>query len=175
MNYEKEVLDFYLSGHPLTPLKRELIAYSNYRLDKLPPPKPNVNFQNAQTIRVAGMISGVTVKISKKKEAYAKFKIEDLHGAADCVAFPKKYEEIKGYLETGKAVVVKGLLMGAQDAPEIIIDEIITIEEAKGKYPPNCGQVHIKISTARYDDDLQKELVGIFGLHKGKSKVFLDL
>jgi DNA polymerase-3 subunit alpha len=175
LNYEKEVLDFYLSGHPLTPLKRELIAYSNYRLDKLPPPKPNVNFQSAQTVRISGMISGVAVKISKKKEAYAKFKIEDLHGAADCVAFPKKYEEIKDYLETGKVVVLKGLLMGAADAPEIIIDEIMSIDEAKKKYPPNSGQVHIKVSTARYDDDLQKELGKVFKEHKGKAKVFLDL
>jgi DNA polymerase-3 subunit alpha len=121
------------------------------------------------------MISEVAVKISKKKEAYAKFKIEDLHGAASCVAFPKKYETIKDYLESGKTVVIKGLLMGATDAPEIIIDEIMTIEEAKRKFPPNCGQVHIKVSTARYDDALQKELASIFDAHKGKAKVFLNL
>jgi DNA polymerase-3 subunit alpha len=175
LNYEKEVLEFYLSGHPLTPVKRDLIAYSNFRLDSLPQPKPDVNFKNAQTVRVAGMISMVSVKISKKKESYAKFKIEDLHGAADCVAFPKKYEEIKDCLEAGKTVVLKGLLMGTGDAPEIIVDEIMTIDEAKKRFPPNSGQVHIKLSTARYDDDLKKELSEIFEKHKGKAKVFFDL
>jgi DNA polymerase-3 subunit alpha len=159
----------------LTPLKRDLVAYSNYRLDKLPAPKPNVTFKNAQTARVAGMVSLVALKISKKKEAYAKFKIEDLHGSADCVIFPKKFEEFKNYLEVNNVVVIKGILMGSNDAPEIIVDEIMTIGEAKKRFPPNSGQVHIRLSTSRYDDELKARLTKVFEEHKGKAKVFLDL
>ena len=176
LEFEKEVLGFYLSGHPLTPRKRDLIAYSNYRLDKLPQPKDGVDFKTAKIARVAGMITSIKKAVSKaKKEPYAKFKIEDLHGSVEAVLFPKNYEKFQNYLTPNNIVVLKGLIMGAEGAPEIIVEEMFTIDEARKKFPANSGQVYIKISTTRYDDDLQKELAKIFEAHKGKAKVFLDL
>ncbi|MDR1696373.1 MAG: DNA polymerase III subunit alpha [Endomicrobium sp.] len=176
LGFEKEVLGFYISGHPLTPRKRELVAYSNYSLDRLPVPKPNVDFKNAQIVRVAGMIASVKKLVSKtKKEPYARFKLEDLHGSVDIVMFPKKYEQLQNYLVQNSVVVVKGLLMGTDALPEITVEEIMTIDEAKRKFQPNCGEVHVKLSTTRSDDSLIDELKEVFARHKGKAKVFLDL
>ncbi|AKL98521.1 DNA polymerase III subunit alpha [Endomicrobium proavitum] len=176
LEYEKEVLGFYLSGHPLTPRKREIIAYSNYRLDSLPVPKENVDIKDAQIIRIAGMIASVKKFISKaKKEPYAKFKVEDLHGNVEVILFPKAYERYQDYLTQNNVVVIKGRLMGAEGQCEIIVEEMMTIDEAKKKFPPNCGEVHVKLSTTRYDDDLNAALSEIFNRHKGKAKVFFDL
>jgi DNA polymerase-3 subunit alpha len=176
LDFEKEVLGFYLSGHYLTPMKRDLIAYSNYRLDRLPEPKENVDFKTAQIIRVAGMIASVKKLISKtRKEHYARFKIEDLHGSVDAILFPKNFEKFSEYLKPNNIVVVKGGLMGAQGQSEIIVEDIMTIDEAKKKFLPNCGEVHVKVSTTRYDDTLSEELKKIFKTYKGKAKIYLDL
>jgi DNA polymerase-3 subunit alpha len=176
LEYEKEVLGFYLSGHPLTPRKREIIAYSNYRLDKLPEPKENVDFKTAQIVRVAGMIVSIKKLISKaKKESYARIRIEDLHGSIDAVLFPKPFEKFFSYLTPNNVVVVKGGLMGSHGQSEIVVEDIMTIDEAKDKFPPNSGEVHVKLSTTRYDDALSEDLKKIFDLHKGKSKVYIDL
>jgi DNA polymerase-3 subunit alpha len=51
----------------------------------------------------------------------------------------------------------------------------MTIDEAKDKFPPNSGEVHVKLSTTRYDDALSEDLKKIFGSHKGKAKVYIDL
>ncbi|GHT49446.1 DNA-directed DNA polymerase [Endomicrobiia bacterium] len=174
--FEKEVLGFYLSGHPLTPMKKDLAAYSDYRLDKLPESVENVDFKTAQVVRIAGMIASVKKLISKtKKESYARFKIEDLHGSVDAVLFPKNFEKFGKYLTPNNIVVVKGGLMGAQGQPEIIVEDIMTMDEAKKKFPPNCGEIHVKISTTRYDDTLSEDLKKIFKTHKGKAKVYLHL
>ncbi|MDR1434678.1 DNA polymerase III subunit alpha [Candidatus Endomicrobiellum devescovinae] len=176
LEYEKEVLGFYLSGHPLAPRKREIIAYSNYRLDKLPEPKENVDFKTAQIIRIAGMIVSIKKLISKaKKEPYARIKIEDLHGSVDAVLFPKVFERFGTYLTQNNVIVVKGRLMGTQGQPEIIVEDIITIDEAKKKFPPNSGEVHVRLSTTRYDDVLSDDLKKIFSANKGKAKVYIDL
>jgi DNA polymerase-3 subunit alpha len=176
LDFEKEVLGFYLSGHPLTPLKRELVAYSNFRLDKLPEPKEDVDIKTAQIVRVAGMIVSVKKLISKtKKELYARFKIEDLHGSVDVIIFPKNFKKFSSYLTLNNVVVIKGGLMGSQGQPEIIVEDIMTLEEAKKKFPPNSGEVHIKLSTTRYDDTLNEELKKTLESYKGKSKVFIDL
>ncbi|MDR0398991.1 MAG: DNA polymerase III subunit alpha [Endomicrobium sp.] len=176
LEYEKEVLGFYLSGHPLAPRKREIIAYSNYRLDKLPEPKENVDFKTAQIIRIAGMIVSIKKLISKaKKEPYARIKIEDLHGSVDAVLFPKVFERFGTYLTQNNVIVVKGRLMGTHGQPEIIVEDIITIDEAKKKFPPNSGEVHVRLSTTRYDDVLSDDLKKIFSANKGKAKVYIDL
>ncbi|MDR2425791.1 MAG: DNA polymerase III subunit alpha [Endomicrobium sp.] len=176
LEYEKEVLGFYLSGHPLTPRKRELIAYSNYRLDNLPVPKEDIDIKDAQIVRIAGMISSIKKMISKaRKEAYAKFKLEDLHGSVEVILFPKSFERYQRYLTANNVVVIRGRLTGSEGQVEIIVEDMMTIDEAKVKFQPNCGEVHIKISTTRYDDDLSKQLTKVFKEHKGKAKVFLDL
>ncbi|GHT41249.1 DNA-directed DNA polymerase [Endomicrobiia bacterium] len=174
--FEKEVLGFYLSGHPLTRMKKDLTAYSDYRLDKLPEPVENVDFKTAQIVSIAGMIASVKKLISKtKKESYARFKIEDLYGGVDAILFPKKFEKFGKHLTPNNIVVVKGGLMGVQGQPEIIVEDIMTMDEAKKKFPPNCGEIHIKISTTRYDDTLSEDLKKIFKTHKGKAKVYLHL
>ena len=176
LDFEKEVLGFYLSGHPLTPRKRELIAYSNYRLDNLPAPKEDVDIKDAQIVRIAGMVAAVKKLISKaKKEPYAKFKIEDLHGNVEAILFPKSFEKYQDYLTPNNVVVVKGRLMGSEGQAEIIVEDMMTIDEAKKKYQPNCGEVHIKLSTTRFDDALREELDKVFNNHKGKAKVYIDL
>ncbi|MDR2436865.1 MAG: DNA polymerase III subunit alpha [Endomicrobium sp.] len=177
LEYEKEVLGFYLSGHPLFPRRREIIAYSNYRLDKLPVPKENVDFKTAQIIRVAGMIVSIKKLISKaKKEPYARIKLEDLYGSVDAVLFPKAFEKFRSYLTQNNIVLIKGGLMGTQGQPEIIVEDIMTIDEAKKRFPPtNCGEVHVKLSTIRYDDALSEDLKKIFYANKGRAKVYIDL
>ncbi|MCL2335691.1 MAG: DNA polymerase III subunit alpha [Endomicrobia bacterium] len=176
LDFEKEVLGFYLSGHPLTPRKRDLVAYSNYRLDSLPVPKENVDIKDAQIVRIAGMIASIKKLISKaKKEPYAKFKVEDLSGSVEAILFPKSYERYESYLTPNNVVVIKGRLMGSEGQAEIIVEEMMTIDEAKKKFQPNCGEVHIKLSTTRFDDDLKDQLTKVFKDNKGKAKVFLDL
>jgi DNA polymerase-3 subunit alpha len=173
--FEKEVLGFYLSGHPLTPIKSDIAAYSNCRLDKLYEFSENINFKTSQIVRVVGMIISVKKLISKtKKEHYARFKIEDLYGNVDVILFPRNFEKFSNYLVLNNIVVIKGRLIGTQGQFEIVVNDIITMDEAKKKIQPNYGQVHISLSATSYDDTLIETLKQIFVTYKGKSKVYLD-
>ncbi|MDR0800506.1 MAG: DNA polymerase III subunit alpha [Endomicrobium sp.] len=176
LKLEKEVLGYYLSGHPLEHRGKDLIAYSNYRLDRLPQPKENADYKTAQIVRVAGMITSVKKLTSKtRKEQYARFNIEDMYGSIDVVLFPKNFDKFDRYLTVSNVVVVKGGLTGAQGQSEIIAEDVMTIDEAKEKFQPNCGEIHIKLSTARYNDALGEDLKKIFDMHRGEAKVYLNL
>ncbi|MDR0977552.1 MAG: DNA polymerase III subunit alpha [Endomicrobium sp.] len=176
LEYEKEVFGFYFSGHPLASKRMEIMAYSNYRLDNLPEPKENASFKTAQVIRVAGMIASIKKLISKaNKEPYAKIRIEDMYGSVDAVLFPKTFEKFSSCLISNNIVVIKGSLMGTQGQPEIAVNDIMSIDEAKSKFQPNCGEVHVKFSTARYNDALGENLKKIFASYKGRAKIYIDL
>jgi DNA polymerase-3 subunit alpha len=93
----------------------------------------------------------------------------------DAVLFPKVFEKFETYLTQNNVIVVKGRLMGTQGQLEIIVEDIIPIDEAKKKFPPNSGEVHVRLSTTRYDDVLSEDLKKIFSANKGKAKVYIDL
>src|SRR5205085_2245481 len=83
LGYEKEVLGFYLSGHPLARYQSELNLFSTHELDKLPA-------MGNTAVRLAGMIGSVRRLVTKaRKEPYGRAQFEDLHGMVDLVIFPK--------------------------------------------------------------------------------------
>jgi len=176
LEYEKEVLDFYLSGHPLEKYKRDLIAFSANRFDKIPVPSENVDLKNAKIVRLAGMITSIRSLVSKlDKKEFASFILSDLYANIDCVIFPKTYKEFKGYLVEKNIVVAKGKLISKKGKSQLVISEICSLDEAKQKYTPNMGTLHISISETALDDTLSDKIIEVLKKHPGKSKVYLDI
>jgi len=176
LEYEKEVLDFYLSGHPLEKYKRDLIAFSKYRLDKIPVPPEGTDLKNAKLVRVAGMITSVKKLTTKEeKKAYATFKIEDLYGNLECVMFPKTYKLLGDILLEKNVVVVKGKLLNNKGFVKIAVEEIYSVEEAKKKYLPFSGTLYVQVSEVALDDELSEKIINIISKYPGKSKVYLNV
>ncbi|MCB4791836.1 MAG: DNA polymerase III subunit alpha [Elusimicrobia bacterium] len=173
LSYEKEVLGFYLSGHPLAQHTHDLLMFSQYRLDKLPQPTSG---RDQALIRVSGMVSNVKKLVTKeKKEQYARFRLEDLYGEVDVVVFPKNFKKMLKYLELNTLVVVKGRLSDRSSESEILAEEMMTIEEAKEKMPAFTGSVHLKISSLGLEDEVLDRIKDIIKEHPGKSPVYLDV
>ncbi|MDR2860708.1 MAG: DNA polymerase III subunit alpha [Elusimicrobiota bacterium] len=176
LDLEKDVLGFYLSGHPLADKKKELEMFSDYRFDKLPVPESEKPSRNEEVIRLAGMITSVKKSITKlKKEEMAKIKIEDLYASIEAIVFPQKYLQYRNYLVENSIVVVKGRLAGTEEKKELFVEEIIPFEQARHTLIAANPCIHIKISTQKYDDDLEIKLKELLEKHQGKAKVFLDL
>ena len=176
LEYEKEVLDFYLSGHPLEKYKRDLIAFSANRFDKIPVPSENTDLKTAKIIRLAGMITSIKNLVSKvDKKQFASFILSDLYDNIDCVIFPKTYKEFKDYLVEKNIVVAKGKLISKKGKCQLVISEICSLDEAKQKFTPNMGTLHIKISETALDDNLSDKIIEVLKKYPGKSKVYLDI
>ncbi|MHB9154894.1 MAG: DNA polymerase III subunit alpha, partial [Endomicrobiales bacterium] len=173
--FEKEVLGFYLSGHPLAQHQHDLVAYSQYRLDRLPQGGPDP--RSAPLIRVAGMIANCKKLVTKeKKEQYARFKLEDLNGEIEVVVFPKSYKNgLSRYIVPGSLVVVKGRLSGRDSENELLAEEILSMEEARNKLTPFVGAIHIKLSAAGIDDGVLDRIKEIIKGHPGRSPIILDV
>ncbi len=176
LDYEKEVLDFYVSGHPLDKYKRDLIAFSQYRFDKIPMPPENNSLAAAKIIRLAGMIMSVRMLVTKEeKKKFASFMLADLYADIECVMFPKTFEKLGNYIQEKKVVVLKGKLLNKQGKRQIVVEEIYSVDEAKKKYPPNLGTLHIHVSEISLDDEMSEKIIDVLKKYPGKSKVFLDV
>ena len=177
LEFEKEVLDFYLSGHPLEKYKRDMIAFSMYRLDKVPTPPEDTDFSTAKIIRVAGMLTFIKHLVSKKDKTktYGTFRIEDMYVYLDCIVIHKLYEQIREKLQEKAIVVLKGKVLNDKGHPKLSVEEFYSMEEAKKKFPPFLGSLRIQVSAVSLDDELSNKIIEILKKYPGKSKVLLDI
>jgi DNA polymerase-3 subunit alpha len=81
---EKEVVGFYLSGHPLDTYRMEIDAYCTCPLDKL-------DAQKGKDVNVAGLVSGVTFRTTKSGQPMASFNIEDYDSSINLALFRDDY------------------------------------------------------------------------------------
>jgi DNA polymerase-3 subunit alpha len=81
---EKEVVGFYLSGHPLDTYRMEIDAYCTCPLDKL-------DAQKGKDVNVAGLVSGVVFRTTKSGQPMASFNIEDYDSSLNLALFRDDY------------------------------------------------------------------------------------
>ncbi|WP_038032449.1 DNA polymerase III subunit alpha [Thermonema rossianum] len=104
---EKEVVGFYLSGHPLDMYELEVKHLCNKRLDELAEYKPQNN-GHSEPIRIAGVVTEVNRRQGKNGNPFMIFSIEDFHGSLQIALFGKDYAQFMPYVENGQLLYIEG-------------------------------------------------------------------
>jgi DNA polymerase-3 subunit alpha len=151
---EKEVLGFFVSGHPLDKYAEKLRNLSGVistaeALERKPPEKRwGSQADPADEIQVAGMILGLRVQKTKREgKLYAQGWLEDAAGKIEIVCFPRDYEKLAGQLKMEAPVLMRGTLTGDDDAaPKISVSSIQSLDEVQVKLPMG---VRIRINLDR--------------------------
>ncbi len=176
---EKEVLGFFVSGHPMDKYREKLrnlkVVDTQTALEMKPPP---VNYRRGQQqegeIAIAGVITGLKVAKSKRSgEMYAQASLEDTVGKIDLIAFPEAYKALGEKLKIDVPVLVRGLLRGEEDAaPKLAVSSITALEDVKIKLQ---AALRIKVGLLGRDEHLLEKLMALFTSAPGPGKVLLDL
>ncbi|MST93979.1 MAG: DNA polymerase III subunit alpha [Pedosphaera sp.] len=169
--HEKELLGFYVTGHPLTPFAPILEKYCLANTAKL------AELPNRSLTRIGGMIGTVQHMIAKKSgKPYAKFTLEDLEGSALVMCWNENYDKFRELLEPNKAVMVIGEVDKGDDKDKqggelkIIPQEIMPLEDAPKKF---TKQVHLRLHTAHLQPANLDSVRDLVTAHPGKCPLFL--
>ncbi len=178
---EKEVLGFFVSGHPLDKYREKL---RNFKVVDTATacemkPEPQVfrrggNDAPQNELQIAGVITGLKVAKSKRSgEMYAQACLEDTVGKIDLIAFPQSYEKLAERLKIDVPVLVRGVLRGEEDAaPKLAVSSIQAIEDVKLKLPES---LRIRVPLHHPDAALLSKLQALLVAAPGSGKVLLDL
>ncbi len=177
---EKEVLGFFVSGHPLDKYAdkiRNLInVISTAEALERKPPEKRWGQQNdvADEITVAGIIQGLRVQKSKREQKlYAQATLEDATGKIDLICFAREYERQCEQLKIEAPVLIRGVLMGEEDsAPKISISSIQPLEDAQVRLPTG---VRIRINLDRATEEIFAGLKSAADTSPGPGRVMLHL
>jgi DNA polymerase-3 subunit alpha len=178
---EKEVLGFFVSGHPMDKYREKLrnmkIVDTATACEMKPEPqvfRRGRNEEPQNEISIAGVITGLKVAKSKRSgEMYAQASLEDTVGKIELIAFPQSYEKLAEKLKIEVPVVVRGVLRGEEDsAPKLAVSSIQALEDVKIKLPDS---LRIKVPLHNPDAALLEKLHAVLLGAPGKGKLLLDL
>jgi DNA polymerase-3 subunit alpha len=161
---EKDLLGFYVTGHPLTPLVPLLEKYSLTNTAKL------AELPNRSMTRIGGMIAAVTHGFSKKSgKPYSMVTLEDLEGSVQLLVM-NDYDKFRPLLEANKAILVIGEVSTGEDKPKIFPQEILPLTDAPRKY---TKQVHLRLHSAHLQPEDLAKVQELVAAHAGKCPLFL--
>ena len=178
---EKDVLGFFVSGHPLDKYReklRNLKVVDTATACEMKPEPATFNRgrreEGSNEIQIAGVITGLKVAKSKRTgEMYAQAALEDTVGKIELIAFSSAYEKLAEKLKIDVPVLVRGILRGEEDAaPKLAITAITALEDVKIKLP---DALRIRVPLHNPDTELLTKLEALFRSAPGTGKLMLRL
>jgi DNA polymerase-3 subunit alpha len=158
--HEKELLGFYVTGHPLTPFAPILEKYCLATTSKL------AELPNRSLTRIGGLIAAAQHGVSKKSgKPYSMVTLEDLEGTVQILVMNENYDKFRALLELNKAIMVVGEVNTGEDRPKIFPQEMFPLEDAPKKY---TKQVHFRLQTAHLQPESMNSVMEIVAAHPGR-------
>ena len=118
LNWEKELLGLYISGHPLDKW-RDALEKSNMNIKRI-----KEEFGNGMEISIIGLLEEIRAVTTKQMSQMAFVKFTDFTGTIETVLFPKNYEECKNLLGENKCLFLKGRVSLRNGEKSLIIEKI---------------------------------------------------
>jgi len=167
LHFEKEILGFYITGHPLARYEKLLQEYSTADSSKLK------ELGDGAKIRFGGIINKVKNTVTKRTgDKMAIMMMEDLEGVVEVLVFPSSYKNVSKYVQPNLAVFVEGRLNLREDRPKIIVEDIVPIDEARPRF---TKKLTVNIVSIGLENNILEDVKKIFQRHKGNIPVYLSV
>jgi DNA polymerase III subunit alpha len=167
---EKEILGFFITGHPLEKYKDKLEDFRALTTEDICALK---NSTGKDEIFAGGVICNLRVLKSKKGEYYAQANLEDMLGSVEMLVFPEAFRRLQDKVKLEVPVLIKGGVRIEEGAnPKLTVSEITPLEEARPKLPRSL-RIRVPLETAT--DSTVQALHNLFIERKGDSKVLFDV
>lgn len=136
LEYEKEVLGIYASGHPLDEYaqmwKRHISAMTtDFEIDD---ETGETKVRDGAKETIGGMIMNKTVKTTKNGQLMAFITIQDLVGTVEVIVFPRDYMANRAIFDTATKVFITGRVTANVDEnAKIICEKVVDFDSVPRK------------------------------------------
>ncbi len=164
---EKELLGFYVTGHPLDQYRDKIFDLGSHTTATLE------GLEKGVEVKVCGLITSIQRKRNQKQELWAAMQLEDLSGTVDAMVFASKFNELSKYLEEDKAVMVTAkVLVDEGSAPRLSIQDLVALDNARVKLP---AMVNLRVRLNADNDTRAAELKQLIARKPGPASMRLIL
>src|ERR1700757_1335687 len=164
---EKEVVGFYISGHPLDQYKLVIQHACKQTLPEL----ADLKALEGKDVTVAGIITTVQHRTSKTGKPFGTFAMEDYMGSFEFILFGEDYIKFKNYMSEGFQVFVRAKVQtrfGQAGNFECKIQKIDLLSEIKDK---TFSSIKLKVGAGDVSTDFIDKIEKLINTHPGKCSV----
>lgn len=159
---EKEMLGFYVSGHPLDRFRSELIAFGTADTERMQAVK------DGREVRLGGIISTIKLMNDKRGNRMAFVTLEDFKGTTEMIVFSDCYEKGKEHIFEDNIVMMQGRVSTREgEAPKVIVNDLYPLDSLSERF--DC-QLVIKLD----EDTPERKLTAVetaLSKNEGKTPV----
>jgi len=170
---EKEMLGFYITGHPLDQFADKAAELATHFTSSLEGLAKNTD------VALCGILTGIQRKRNKEGKLWAALQIEDREGSLEAMVFSTQYDRLLPVLNEDKAVLVRGLVLPEENAPpKISVQDIVLLENARVNLPSLISirvPVNGAVVNGATDADRASALSQLFARKPGATEVRLRL
>lgn len=162
---EKELLGFYISGHPLTQYEWILRHYN------LADPERLLELSHQTETRIGGLITNAQVKYTRDKRKIAVFRLEHTAGSFEVVVYSDLYEKYRDLIRDEEPILLCGEVQNEEEF-KMVARELHPLREAPALFSSKLG---LHLPAAGLTDERLERIKALLGAHKGRVPVSLCL
>jgi DNA polymerase-3 subunit alpha len=174
LKFEKELLGFYLTSHPLAERQAEIERYTTASS------REAAQLAEGTEISIGAVVSQVRKRVTKNGRSagqqMAIVTLEDLDGQIEATIFAENLADIvkrrPAALDTEAIVFVRGKVDKRREKPGLIVNDVIPLEDAVSRL---TTAVRLDLSHTPADKDTVHRLKPVLSKHKGGTEVWLQL
>ncbi len=168
---EKEILGFFITGHPLEKYKDKLLDLSALSTEDINGMKRSTG--KDENITTAGLITNLRVAKSKRGELWAQGALEDMSGKVELLVFPEAFRKLGEKAKLEVPVLIRGGVRVEDGAnAKLTVNDIIPLDEAKVPLPK---AIRIRIPAESTSEGTVGALHALFHERQGEAKVLFDI
>jgi len=137
---EKEILGFYISGHPLEPFRAECELFATHAVAQL-------GKWEEGSVSIGAVVTAIKKQVSKRTGAeFARLTVEDFSGSSEILVFPEAWAALSHRVLTDVPMLIRGGYPRRDqgiDNPTFIVETVQRFEELRVS-----GQVAVSIELA---------------------------
>lgn len=166
LRIEKELIGFYISGHPLDNYKKVIERCTNMNSAKIPSALPETEYT------IAVLITEVRRITTKKGTIMGIVTGKDFDGEVKFTFFPKVWERLDSFVQEDKVLAFKGKVdHSEQYGDSFQVDELLDINNLQSQ---SVKSIHIKLFSTQ-NKRSSMELKDFLVAHPGNCSVYLHI
>jgi DNA polymerase-3 subunit alpha len=164
---EKEVLGFYVTGHPLEKYASRLTGLTRTDSSSID------SLEHESPVALAGILTHLRIRPSKKGDLWASGTLEDMRGSVELLVFPQALQQLQGVLKPDAALFIKGRVRHEENSrPKVVVSEARPLEAAANG---TKSELLIRVNLAETGENIIEEIEKLLAASPGDHPVAFEL
>lgn len=163
LQFEKDVLGFYLSNHPIEPFKDLLMRMNAVTVASL-------QSQVGSTVYIGALIAEQRMIKTKKGDQMAFLTLSDETGDIDAVVFPATFKRYSIMLNKGEILLIEGKVEERDGKLQLIINTAMSIKNLKAHA---FEKLYLKVDKDQQKSGKLHQIKNILKQYPGTTEVYI--